>query len=66
MEPKRPLRPKPAEDREVDYLICQTCTTPSYIFEMDGGRITEAQCLVCGNDEPSQFSPGEDAGSEQS
>lgn len=50
----------------MDYLICQTCTTPSYIFEMEGGRITEAQCLVCGNDEPSQFSPGEDAGSEQS
>ena len=65
-QPTRPPKPRPAEDREVDYLICQTCTTPSYIFEMEGGLITEAQCLVCGNDEPSQFSPGEDAGSEQS
>jgi hypothetical protein len=65
VEPTRPRNPKPAEDREVDYLICQNCTTPSYVFEMEGGRITEALCLVCGNDEPAQFNRGEDAGSEQ-
>ncbi len=65
VEPTRPKKPTPAEDREVDYLICQNCTTPSYVFEMEEGRITEAQCLVCGNDEPSQFLRGEDAGSEQ-
>jgi len=61
-----PRKPMPAEDREVDYLICQNCMTPSYIFEMEAGQIQEAQCLVCGNDEPAQFSKGEDAGSEQS
>ena len=60
-----PRKPKPDEDREIDYLICQNCATPSYVFEMDGGQITEALCLVCGNDEPSQFNRGEDAGSEQ-
>ncbi|HTO89195.1 MAG TPA: hypothetical protein VMR54_16860 [Thermoanaerobaculia bacterium] len=65
VEPTRPKKPTPAEDREVDYLICKNCTTPSYVFEMEAGRITEAQCLVCGNDEPSQFLRGEDAGSEQ-
>ena len=65
MEQKRPPKPGSAEDREVDYLICQNCMTPAYVFEMDGSRILEAQCLVCGNDEPAQFSRGEDAGSEQ-
>ncbi len=65
MEPTRPRKPRPDEDREIDYLICQTCTTPSYVFEMEGGRVSEAQCLVCGNDEPAQFSLGEDAGSDQ-
>jgi hypothetical protein len=62
---KLPKKPTPAEDREVDYLICQTCLTPSYVFEMESGRVSEAQCLVCGNDEPAQFSMGEDAGSDQ-
>ena len=54
----------PQEDREVDYLLCQQCGTPCYVFEMDGGRIVEATCLVCGNDEINQFNLGEDAGSD--
>ncbi len=66
MEPTPPNKPAPAEDREIDYLICSTCSTPSYVFEMEAGRISEAQCLVCGNDDPAQFILGEDAGSEQS
>lgn len=65
MEPTRPKKSAPAEDREVDYLICQNCSTPSYIFEMNMGQITEAQCLVCGNDDPAQFLRGEDAGVDQ-
>ena len=64
MDPTPPKKPVPAEDREVDYLICQNCTTPSYVFEMEAGRVTEAQCLVCGNDDPLQFNRREDAGSE--
>ncbi|HXM78649.1 MAG TPA: hypothetical protein VOA00_05380 [Thermoanaerobaculia bacterium] len=52
------------EDREIDYLICKQCSTPSYVFEMDGGRIVDAQCLVCGNDATGLFDLGEDAGSE--
>jgi hypothetical protein len=54
-----------SEDREVDYLICKQCSTPCYIFEMDGVRIAEAQCLVCGIDEPTMFAIGEEAGSEE-
>jgi hypothetical protein len=61
----RPRKPGLEEDREVDYLICGNCMTPCYIFEMEAGAIREAQCLVCGNDEPSQFTRGEEAGSDQ-
>jgi hypothetical protein len=50
---------KPAEDREIDYLICNTCSTPCYIFETNEGSVTEAQCLVCGNDDPKEFNLGE-------
>jgi len=63
-EPKPPRRPRPTEEREVDYLICKQCSTPCYIFEMKQGSITEAQCLVCGNDSPLLFEIGEEAGSE--
>ena len=63
-EDKPPALRKVQEDREVDYLICHQCNTPCYVFEMDGGRIVDATCLVCGNDSASQFGLGEDAGSE--
>jgi hypothetical protein len=59
--PKHP-KPKVDEYREVDYLMCSQCGTPCYVFEMDGSRITEAQCLVCGNDEVRLFNVGEEAG----
>ena len=58
--PKKPL----AEDREVDFLICRNCHTPCYVFEMEAGRIQDAQCLVCGNDSASEFMIGDDAGTE--
>jgi translation initiation factor 2 beta subunit (eIF-2beta)/eIF-5 len=50
-----PRRPRPTEDREIDYIICKECHSPCYIFETDGGRVKEAQCLVCGNDEAPKF-----------
>ena len=62
-EPRPPKRPL-AEDREVDFLICRNCHTPCYVFEMETGRIQDAQCLVCGNDAPGQFMIGDDAGME--
>ena len=65
-ETKPPRRPRPTEDREIDYLVCKQCTTPCYIFEMETGSVKEAQCLVCGNDNPGQFDIGEEAGSEDS
>ena len=63
-EPGPKARPSPAEDREVDFLICQNCGTPSYVFEFENGVVSEAQCLVCGNDAVSQFGLGDEAGSE--
>jgi len=62
-DPKPPSK-LPAEDREIDYLICRQCNTPCYIFEMEGSLITEAQCLVCGNEDVGFFAFGEDAGSD--
>ena len=59
-----PRKPKRPEDQEVDYLTCVQCGTPCYVFEMDGERIAEALCLVCGNDEVRMFNIGEEAGAE--
>jgi len=61
---KPPRRPRPTEEREIDYLICKQCSTPCYIFEMQSSTVTEAQCTVCGNDAPGEFDLGEEAGSE--
>jgi hypothetical protein len=47
------------DEREIDYLICRECNTPCYIFEMDGDRVKEALCQVCGNEDPGRFSIGE-------
>ena len=44
------------------YLMCGQCGTPCYVFETEGETITEALCLVCGNDEVRMFNIGEEAG----
>ena len=64
MKDHRPPSKAPAEDREIDYLICRQCNTPCYVFEMDGSKVAEAQCLVCGNDSVTLFALGEEAGSD--
>ncbi len=60
MPDKPPRKPPPKEEREVDYLICRQCNTPCYVFEMDKGKILEAQCMVCGNDDIFLFYLGEE------
>lgn len=43
-----------------DYLVCLECETPCYVFEWRDGKVTEALCQVCGNDDPESFlSPAE-------
>ena len=43
---------------EPDYVVCQNCDTPCYVFELhrDGKKIETAFCPICGNDNPSEFS----------
>jgi hypothetical protein len=58
--------PPPAKPQEeIDYLTCTQCGTPCYVFEIEEGRIAEAVCLVCGNDEVRMFNIGEEAGPEE-
>jgi hypothetical protein len=57
-------QPRP-EDREIDYLMCSQCGTPCYVFEMEDGRIAEAMCLVCANDEVDLFTLGEETGADE-
>ena len=38
-----------------EYVICMECDTPTYVFEWAGGKVTEAQCPMCGNDDPATF-----------
>jgi hypothetical protein len=45
---------------EPDYVICLECETPCYMFEWVEGHLTEAQCLLCGNEDPSQFATEEE------
>jgi len=42
---------------EVEWIECRGCETPCYIFEIDQRRkiIMTALCLLCGNDDPSEF-----------
>ena len=42
--------------------FCSQCGTPCYVFELEGSKILEATCLVCGNDEVALFNLGEEAG----
>lgn len=61
---KKPPKKTSREDQEIDYLMCGQCGTPSYVFELEGSRILEATCLVCGNDEVGMFNLGEEAGAD--
>ncbi len=50
---------------EVDYIICNNCETPCYVFDVDRrGSITSAYCQACGNDDPAEFRLPEDEGDE--
>ena len=44
-----------------EYIICLQCETPCYVFEFEDGKIKEALCQVCGNDDPEAFVLPEEA-----
>jgi hypothetical protein len=43
-----------------DYLICVECESPVYVFEWKNDAATDAECIVCGNDDLAQFATEED------
>ena len=43
-----------------DYIVCLECETPCYIFEWGDGKISEALCAACGNDDTDQFASPEE------
>ena len=47
---------------EPDFIICNECDSPVYVFEWKDGGITEAFCISCGNDKPALFTTDEDYG----
>jgi uncharacterized Zn finger protein (UPF0148 family) len=38
-----------------DFLICLNCETPTYLFEWKSGKVIEAFCEACGNEETDEF-----------
>ncbi len=43
-----------------EYLICLECETPVYVFEWTEGRVIEAVCPMCGNEDPAGFATEEE------
>ncbi len=58
--PDKPRKPLLDIEQSVDYLVCRQCNSPCYTFEMEKGKLIEAQCLVCGNEDLILFNFGED------
>jgi hypothetical protein len=40
---------------EPEYLICLQCETPTYQFEWNEGKVVQAICNTCGNDDATDF-----------
>lgn len=38
-----------------EYVICVECETPVYVFEWANGRVVDAVCPMCANDDPAAF-----------
>ena len=47
---------------EPEFVICNECDSPVYVFEWRDGRISEAVCSTCGNHKPSLFTTDEEYG----
>ncbi len=50
-------KPQLNPQQEPDFVVCTQCDTPCFQFEWDFqvGRLREAFCAVCGNDELDEF-----------
>lgn len=38
-----------------DYVVCVDCETPCYVFEWVEGKLRDALCQSCGNDDVDRF-----------
>lgn len=38
-----------------DYVVCVECETPCYVFEWEEGKLRDAECQSCGNDDVERF-----------
>ncbi len=38
-----------------EFLVCVECESPTYVYEWRDGKVTEAMCEVCGNDDADTF-----------
>jgi translation initiation factor 2 beta subunit (eIF-2beta)/eIF-5 len=47
---------------EPEFIICNECDSPVYVFEWRDGRISEAICATCGNAKPALFMTDEEYG----
>lgn len=45
----------PVPTFEPEYLVCLNCETPTYTFEWRDGKLIEALCTACGNDDKGEF-----------
>ncbi len=43
-----------------EYVLCLECETPCYVFEWREGKVVDALCTTCNNDDPAQFATEED------
>jgi hypothetical protein len=57
---KPPPKPPAEDERDIDYYVCRQCNSPCYTFETEKGRLTEAVCLICGNEDILLFNVGEE------
>jgi hypothetical protein len=47
---------------EPDFVICNECDSPVYVFDWEDGKLKSAMCTTCGNDKPALFTTEEDYG----
>lgn len=47
------------ESDVAEFLVCRSCGSPCYLYELDGDKILEAVCQMCGNEDIREFEIGD-------
>jgi len=49
------------DQKSIDYLICKNCESPCYAYEVDDKLgVVDALCVICGNEDASEFQMDEE------